>query len=93
MSHRVRVNPIACEAHGMCAELLPERITLDEWGYPVIDGDRNDLRFLDPAPCIVALRAKGAGARRDTTGFVLPEEPGLANGKAAVAARRPSAAA
>jgi ferredoxin len=38
MSHRVRVNPIACEAHGMCAELLPERITLDEWGYPVLDG-------------------------------------------------------
>ena len=35
MSHRVRVNPIACEAHGMCAELLPERITLDEWGYPL----------------------------------------------------------
>jgi ferredoxin len=38
MSHRVRVNPISCEAHGMCAELLPERITLDEWGYPLIDG-------------------------------------------------------
>ena len=43
------------------------------WGYPVIDGDRNDLRFLDPAPCIVALKAKG-GARRDTTGFVLQNE-------------------
>jgi ferredoxin len=38
MSHRVRVNPIACEAHGMCAELLPERVTLDEWGYPIVDG-------------------------------------------------------
>jgi ferredoxin len=38
MSRRARVNPIACEAHGMCAELLPERITLDEWGYPIIDG-------------------------------------------------------
>jgi ferredoxin len=37
MSHRLRVNPIACEAHGMCAELLPERITLDDWGYPLID--------------------------------------------------------
>jgi len=37
MSHRVRVNPITCEAHGMCAELLPERITLDEWGYPLLD--------------------------------------------------------
>jgi ferredoxin len=39
MSHRVRVNPIACEAHGMCAELLPERIMLDEWGYPLIDDE------------------------------------------------------
>jgi ferredoxin len=37
VSGRLRVNPIACEAHGMCAELLPERITLDEWGYPVVD--------------------------------------------------------
>jgi len=37
MSRRVRVNPLACEAHGICAELLPERITLDEWGYPIID--------------------------------------------------------
>ncbi len=37
MSHSVRINPIACEAHGMCAELLPERITLDEWGYPILD--------------------------------------------------------
>jgi hypothetical protein len=45
------------------------------WGYPVIDGDRNDLRFRDPSPCIVALKAKGAGARRDSTGFVLQEEP------------------
>ncbi|MFD4035162.1 ferredoxin [Streptomyces sp. NPDC058637] len=24
----------ACKAHGRCAELLPEHITLDEWGYP-----------------------------------------------------------
>ena len=38
MSQHVRVNPITCEAHGMCAELLPERITLDEWGYPIVDG-------------------------------------------------------
>ena len=34
----MRVNPIACLAHGLCAELLPEWIELDEWGYPVIDG-------------------------------------------------------
>lgn len=37
MSRRLRVNPIACEAHGLCAELFPERVTLDEWGYPIVD--------------------------------------------------------
>ncbi len=37
MTLRLRVNPITCEAHGLCAELLPERITLDDWGYPILD--------------------------------------------------------
>jgi ferredoxin len=32
----VRVNPILCDGHGLCAELLPEAIELDEWGYPII---------------------------------------------------------
>ena len=36
-SLRLRVNPIACEAHGLCAELLPELIRLDDWGYPILD--------------------------------------------------------
>ena len=38
MSVRIRVNPIACEAHGLCVELLPELIRLDDWGYPIIAG-------------------------------------------------------
>src|SRR6266536_2386811 len=38
VSQQLRVNPIACSGHGLCAELLPELITLDEWGYPVLDG-------------------------------------------------------
>jgi ferredoxin len=37
MSQRLRVNPITCEGHGLCAELLPELIRLDDWGYPIID--------------------------------------------------------
>ncbi len=37
MKARLRVNPIACEAHGLCAELFPEWIELDEWGYPIVD--------------------------------------------------------
>jgi len=38
MSSRLRVNPIACDGHGLCAELFPERVSLDDWGYPLIDG-------------------------------------------------------
>jgi ferredoxin len=49
MSHRLRVNPIACEAHGMCAELLPERITLDDWGYPILDEKPIPRALLDHA--------------------------------------------
>ena len=30
----LRVNPILCDAHGLCAEVFPERIELDEWGEP-----------------------------------------------------------
>ena len=33
---RLRVNPITCVGHGMCAELLPELIQLDPWGYPIV---------------------------------------------------------
>jgi ferredoxin len=34
---RITINPAACDAYGYCAELLPESITLDEWGYPILD--------------------------------------------------------
>lgn len=44
---RIVVDPIACEAHGLCAELLPEAITLDDWGYPVIAGGELP-RLLEP---------------------------------------------
>jgi ferredoxin len=38
LSLTLRVNPITCVAHGMCAELLPEMIQLDRWGYPIVAG-------------------------------------------------------
>jgi ferredoxin len=37
MADTLRVNPIACQGHGVCAELLPELVSLDEWGYPIVD--------------------------------------------------------
>ena len=33
---RLRVDPILCSGHGLCAELLPEAVALDEWGYPLL---------------------------------------------------------
>ena len=41
----LRVNPIACDAHGLCMELLPELISADPWGYPVIGPGPVPLRL------------------------------------------------
>jgi ferredoxin len=48
MDQRLRVNPILCTGHGLCAELLPEQIDLDEWGYPLLSDEPvpRDLRPL-----------------------------------------------
>jgi hypothetical protein len=43
MTWRLRVNPIACTGHGLCAELLPEAITLDEWRYPILSSVPEEL--------------------------------------------------
>jgi ferredoxin len=51
-SLRLRVNPAACSGHGVCAELLPELITLDEWGYPLLAGG--------PVPAQLTRRARHA---------------------------------
>ena len=56
---RLRVDPVACDAFGYCAELLPERVTLDEWGYPVVDG-----RPVEPAQLELATRAAAECPRR-----------------------------
>jgi len=43
-------------------------------GYAVIDGDRHDLRQLDPRGkrgVVIALSPKGRKAKRDTSGFVV----------------------
>jgi ferredoxin len=36
---RLTVDPIACTAHGLCAELLPGAVSLDDWGYPLLPRD------------------------------------------------------
>ena len=59
MKRAVGINPIACDGSGLCAELLPERITLDDWGYPIVDS-----RPLTPQLEVAPLGAGGRGPRR-----------------------------
>lgn len=33
---RLEIDWTRCDGHGLCAELLPERIDVDEWGYPIL---------------------------------------------------------
>jgi ferredoxin len=62
MAERLVVNPIDCQGHGACAELLPEAISLVEWGYPIIDrrplppGLERDARAAVSACPTLALR-------------------------------------
>jgi len=35
-ARRLRVDWPACKANGVCAEVLPQLVKLDEWGYPLI---------------------------------------------------------
>ena len=37
--HRLVVDRIKCDGRGLCAELLPELIRLDDWGYPIVNSD------------------------------------------------------
>jgi ferredoxin len=46
---RIVIDPVACDAYGYCAELLPEAITLDEWGYPIVDGTPLPLEMVAAA--------------------------------------------
>ncbi len=32
----IAIDRIKCDGHGVCADLLPEMIQLDDWGYPII---------------------------------------------------------
>ena len=59
---RITIDPVACNAYGYCAELLPEAISLDEWGYPMVDG-----KPLPPELIAAARRAARDCPRRAIT--------------------------
>jgi ferredoxin len=71
---KLRVDPIACDAHGMCAEVFPEFIELDDWGYPIIPDEEVPQRLVEDARRAVAicpklaLRLDRAAQRDDVRG-------------------------
>ncbi len=36
-AQQLAIDRIRCDGRGVCAELLPELIRLDDWGYPIIE--------------------------------------------------------
>ena len=36
MGERLAIDRIRCDGYGMCAEMFPEGIELDDWGYPIL---------------------------------------------------------
>jgi ferredoxin len=66
VTSRIVVNPITCVGHGICAELFPERITLDDWGYPIIDPR--------PIPSRLEVHARRAVAACPTLALLLRKE-------------------
>jgi ferredoxin len=60
----LQVDPTACRAHGLCAEMLPDLVRLDEWGYPILGpepvppGRTRDVRAAVRACPTVALRLR-----------------------------------
>lgn len=61
------IDPIACSGHGLCAELLPEMISLDEWGYPILDPT--------PIPTELDINANHAVAHCPTLALRLTRRP------------------
>lgn len=66
-TQELAVDPIACVGHGLCAELFPEGVVLDDWGYPILLDEAHDPALREHARRAVAacpalalrLRARG----------------------------------
>ena len=55
---RLHVDWTACDGHGLCAELLPELLDRDDWGYPIA---RSGAATRDiPVPAALASHARRA---------------------------------
>ena len=66
MAEHIVIDRIRCDGHGLCAELLPERISLDDWGYPIVKPGavapglvEHARRAVDACPVLALKLARG----------------------------------
>jgi ferredoxin len=100
MAELLHIDWTACEGRGLCAELLPEILAVDEWGYPVArDGSREPAvpdalvpharRAVDQCPRM-ALRLRAAtGSAAARSAVAVSPGPGGAGTGPAPAGHRP----
>lgn len=69
---RLVIDPTACRGHGLCAELLPELVRLDDWGYPIIDKGPVPPALIGRARRAVHICPTLALALRPTVGAEVP---------------------
>lgn len=69
--YRLRLDPIACTGEGLCAGLFPEAVTLDDWGYPMVQDrllHRNELaharRAVTACPVLALTLVKEPATKR-----------------------------
>jgi ferredoxin len=39
VTDRLHLDYAACSGHGLCADLLPELVEIDEWGFPILHAE------------------------------------------------------
>ncbi len=54
MGQVIQVDRIACDGRGVCAEIVPELISLDDWGFPIIAAGEVPRSLLEHARRAVA---------------------------------------
>ncbi|HEY7010538.1 MAG TPA: ferredoxin [Jatrophihabitantaceae bacterium] len=67
---KLEIDWTRCDGHGLCVELLPERIARDEWGFPLVHradvsaGDAKRARRAVAVCPALALRIEGRPENR-----------------------------
>lgn len=69
---RLRVNPVLCNGYGYCAEIVPELVGVDDWGFPIVSlRPIDDKRVLQLAERAIATCPRLALLLED-----VPADPG-----------------